>query len=91
MKSAKKEAQSLIDSYRAEKEAAYQSSMQKTMGSSGSEADALRKETDKAIAQIQGDFDANMGKVKDMLVKEVTKVTLRVPEARKINSMKTRN
>jgi ATP synthase subunit G len=85
MKMAKKEAQALIDTYRREKEAAYQASMQKTLGSSDSDAENLRKQTDAEIAKLQAEYDQNKKNVVNMLVHGVCTVKCIVPEGRKRN------
>jgi vacuolar-type H+-ATPase subunit H len=85
MKAAKKEAQALIDAFRSEKEASYQTSLQRTVGSSTSEADTLTKSTDADIAKMQADYDANKAKVQGMLVHSVCSVVSTVPEGRKRN------
>eukprot|EP00611_Tribonema_gayanum_P029981 TRINITY_DN819_c0_g1_i5.p3 TRINITY_DN819_c0_g1~~TRINITY_DN819_c0_g1_i5.p3 ORF type:complete len:122 (+),score=53.17 TRINITY_DN819_c0_g1_i5:137-502(+) len=85
MKMAKKEAQALIDTFRKEKEDAYQAALQKTLGSSGSESATLKAQTDADIAKMQADFDANKAKVMSMLVHSVCTVTSVVPEGRKRN------
>ncbi|CAM9588522.1 unnamed protein product [Discosporangium mesarthrocarpum] len=87
MKEAKQEAEGLARAYRAEKEAQYQASMQKSLGSSGSDSTTLGAETELAINTMKTDYSANQDKVMDLLVHEVCHVKLVVPEGRKSRNM----
>ncbi|CAN0277672.1 unnamed protein product, partial [Phaeothamnion confervicola] len=79
---------SISNAYRAEKEASYQASMQKTLGSSGMDAQVLEKQTAEAITAMRADFEKNKGTVLNLLVHEVCNVQTIVPEGLKRNVAK---
>mmetsp|Transcript_1025 Transcript_1025/g.1547 ORF Transcript_1025/g.1547 Transcript_1025/m.1547 type:complete len:112 (-) Transcript_1025:45-380(-) len=85
MKNAKREAQILIDEYRKEKEKSYQESLEKTLGTSGSESENLQRQTDAEVSKMKQDFERNKSTVINMLVGAVCSVTCVVPEGRKRN------
>ncbi|CAM9179270.1 unnamed protein product [Laminaria digitata] len=87
MKEAKKEAEALCNAFRSEKEAAYQASMQKSMGSSGKESDTLGAQTDLQIHRMTGDYSRNKKTVGDLLVHEVCHIVYVVPEGLKSREM----
>ncbi|CAN0129981.1 unnamed protein product [Ectocarpus sp. 6 AP-2014] len=87
MKEAKKEAEALCNAFRAEKEAAYQASMQKSMGSTGKEGDTLGAQTDAAIQSMTDDYSKNKEVVGDLLVHEVCHIVYSVPEGLKSREM----
>ncbi|CAM9997035.1 unnamed protein product [Pylaiella littoralis] len=87
MKEAKKEAEALCNAFRAEKEAAYQASMQKSMGSTGKEGDTLGAETDLAIQKMTGEYVKNKDTVGNLLVHEVCHIVYVVPEGLKSREM----
>ncbi|CAM9307961.1 unnamed protein product [Hapterophycus canaliculatus] len=87
MKEAKKEAEAICNAFRAEKEAAYQASMQKSMGSTGKEGDTLGAQTDEAIQKMTGDYLKNKKTVSDLLVHEVCHIVYVVPEGLKSRDM----
>eukprot|EP00752_Nemacystus_decipiens_P003981 g3646.t1 len=87
MKEAKKEAEALCNAFRAEKEAAYQASMQKSMGSTGKEGDTLGAQTDAAIQKMNAEYSSNKKAVADLLVHEACHIVYSVPEGLKSREM----
>ncbi|CAM9510747.1 unnamed protein product [Sphacelaria rigidula] len=87
MREAKKEAEELCNAYRADKEAAYQASMQKSMGSTGKEGSTLGQQTDAAIQALTRSYNTNKKTVSDLLVHEVCHIVYVVPEGLKSRDM----
>lgn len=82
MKEAKSEAEKIISSYKAEKEASYQAALGKQAVGSGSSSSVIEAETNNAIDKMTRDFNKKKDSAETMLVDIVTKVEIKAATAR---------
>lgn len=82
MKAAKAEAQTLIDSYRAEKQEEFNNMVLSAGGNEGSASAKLQAETNADVQSMQADFQKNAQKAVDVLLSKCCEVSLEVPTAR---------
>lgn len=82
MKQAKTEAQSLIDTYRADQQAAFNNMVLSKGGSEGTASAQLQQETSKEVNALQAQFQKNAAKAVDVLLSKCCEVSLEVPTAR---------
>jgi len=82
MKQAKKDAQELIDAYRAEKQNEFNNKVLAAGGSGGSASAKLQVDTNNDIQKMQEQFQTNAQKAVDILLSKCCEVSLEVPTAR---------
>ena len=82
MKQAKVEAQTLIDSYRGEKQNEFNNMALSKGGSEGNASAKLQNETSTEINAMQKQFTSNAQKAVDVLLSKCCEVSLEVPTAR---------
>ena len=82
MKEAKSEAEKIISTYKAEKEASYQSALGKQAVGSGSSSSVIEAETNNSIDKMTRDFNKKKDIAENFLVDIVTKVEIKAPVAR---------
>ncbi|KAL3916854.1 MAG: hypothetical protein SGILL_004988, partial [Bacillariaceae sp.] len=76
------DAQSLIDSYREEKQEEFNNMVLSKGGSEGSASAKLQADTNKSIGDMQAQFQKNAQKAVDVLLSKCCEVSLEVPTAR---------
>ena len=82
MKQAKVEAQTLIDSYRGEKQEEFNNMVLSKGGEGGDASAKLQADTNKEIQDMQDSFQKNAQKSVDLLLSKCCEVSLEVPTAR---------
>ena|ERR1719506_2663379 len=82
LKQAKEEADTVIASFRAEKEVEFNTALLSVSGSDTQSSSALKTQTEAEMTKMKADFDANAGKALQVLLAKCCEVDLDVPAAR---------
>lgn len=84
MKLAKQEADKEIGAFRAEQDAKLAQLEKEASAAEGAQSEVvLGSEAEKQIAQMGKDVEANWSQVADMIIEVVTRVEMKIPDARK--------